>query len=177
MQLLYQQVYIVTAPIAAVGPTLTLAVFLPRCIVGEVYAGHRIWIEVVVHMDGIHFIPADDVAHHFIDKVSTLGQCRVKINLAISIFHKPFRVLVIHVAFGGLVGLAAGHTVGVYPCMKLHASLMAFVNHKLQRIPHRIGSHARCAGNPLAPRLYLARISSIRLRTNLPNHGIHATCL
>ena len=174
VKLFDEQVHIVAAPVAFVGPTFSLSVFLPRCAVGKFYACHWVRVEVVVHVNGIHIVAVDDVAHHHVDEVATFGQSRVEVNLAVGIFHKPLRVLIVNVSLCRFVVLSAGHAVWVNPSVQFHAALVGFVDHKLQWVPHWGWRHAGSAANPFAPRFELAGIGCVGLWADLPDNGVHA---
>ena len=174
MQLLDEQVDVVAAPVTPV-PAQTVEVVAGG--VGKVDPLDGIGIEVVVHVDGIHIITCDDVAHHAVDEVAALGQTGVKVNLAVGIVEEPLGMLIVDVAGCRAVVLAAGHTIGVDPSVQLHAATVALVDHELQRIPQRTGCPAGLASDPTRPGLQFTDISGIGLRPDLPYHSIAASLL
>ena len=61
--------------------------------------------------------------------------------------------------------------------MQLHTSLVALVNHPCQRVPIGLGRTALFTRQIEAPRLQLAFIQGVTLRTNLKDDGIAAVFL
>ena len=171
MQLFNEHVHVVTSPVALVAPPRSVAGVGSS--VGKLHSLHWIRVEVVVHVDGIHVVTRDDVTHHAVDKVATLGQCRVEVNFTVGIAQEPLGVFIIYVPWRGLILITASHTIGINPCMQFHATIVALVNHELQGG----GSLARLACEPSRPGLEVARVGSVGLRPNLPNHGIHASAV
>ena len=92
-----QRVHVLPAPVTAlcIGITFVQSVFLETLIVGERHAGCRIGVEIVVHMDGVHIVTADNVAYYLINELAAFGQSRVEQNLFI-IGNEPFRMFVIN---------------------------------------------------------------------------------
>ena len=169
VQLLDEQVHVVAAPVV---PVPTDAILIVRSRIGELSALDGIGIEIVVHVQCINVIATQDVTHHLIDKVTTLGQTRVEVQFAVGILEEPLGVLIVDVSRGRLVILAAGHAIGIDPGVQLHAALVGLLNHELQGIPHGLGSLTRFASEPSAPGLQVADVGGIGLRAYLPNDGV-----
>ena len=122
-------------------------------------------------MDCIYVVAGYDVAYHLSDEVAALGQTRIEQNL-LTVANEPFGVLVVDVVFGQLVSLDRRNAIGVDPSVQLDVALVALVDHKLQGVPHRVGSFTCGAGQIAAPRLQLRRIECVSRRTDLPQNGI-----
>ena len=86
-------------------------------------------------------------------------------------------MLIVDIALGGLVFLAAGHTIGIDPGVQFHAPLVGLLDHELQGIPHGIGGLTGFTGEPAGPRLQFAGIGGIGLRPDLPNDCIAVSLL
>lgn len=172
VQHLDEQVNIVSSPVAPVAPPLPI--LGKTATIGKVGSFHRIGVEVVVHVKGVDVVACQQVAHHLIDKIATLGQGRVEVDFAVGIFHKPFGVFIVDVPCGRSVFAAGGHAIGVDPCVQLHASLVALLNHELQRVPQWSGGFSCFSRYPSAPWFELTGIGSVGLGAYLPNDGIHA---
>ena len=87
-------------------------------------------------------------------------------------FYKNFRVLEIKMVGTQCVALLQCNPVRIAPCMKLHASFVALLNHKLERIPKWFRSLSLHTGKISAPRLYIRFIKCICSWPYLENHSI-----
>ena len=168
VQLLDQQIDILTTPIAQLH---TVAILCIALLVGELLVLNGIGIEIVVHMDCIYVVAGYDVAYYLGDEVAALGQTRIEQNL-LTVANEPFGVLVVDVVFRQLVSLDRRNAIGVDPSVQLDVALVALVDHKLQGVPHRVGSFTCGAGQIAAPRLQLRRIEGVSRRADLPQNGI-----
>ena len=86
-------------------------------------------------------------------------------------------MLIVDVAWCGFIVLAAGHAVGVNPCVQFHATLVGLLYHELQGIPYGTRCLARLTREPTAPGLDVADVGSIGLRAYLPYDGIAVSLL
>ena len=74
-------------------------------------------------------------------------------------------------------GSPGSHSVGIEPGVELHSPGVALIDHKLERIPERIGCYALFAGEEPGPRLQVGGIEGIGLGTYLENDSIAAVGL
>ena len=75
-----------------------------------------------------------------------------------------------------LIGISS-HPIRVEPRMQLHVAGMTLLDHILQRVPQRFGSHALLPGQILAPRFKLRTIKGIGRRAHLKNNRIDTDML
>ena len=117
-------------------------------------------------MDGIHIVTRNNVCHHHTDVTAALGQCRIKIQLII-VGDKPFRMDIVQVIGCQFTLERCLYPIRVDPRMELHSPFMAFVNHKLHRVPIRRRCLSLHTGQETAPRLQLRSIQGIRFGAHL----------
>ena len=174
MQFLNQYIHIAAAPVGLIAETT--AKTCKAGIIGEVLSLNRIRIKVIVHMNGIHIIAGNDVAHHHADVPAALGQRRVKIQL-VAIRNEPFRMDIVYMIGGQLTLQGRFRAIRINPCMKLHTTFMAFINHKLHGVPVGFGRFALHSGKKTAPRFQPGGVQCIRFGTHLENYGIDSRFL
>ena len=174
MQFLNQHIHVAPAPVSFIAETS--AKTCKTCIVREILSLNGIRIKVIVHMNGIHIIAGNDVAHHHADVPAALRQCRVKIQL-VAISDKPFRMDIVHMIGSQLTLQGRLRAIRINPCMKLHTTLMAFINHKLHRVPIGFGRFTLHSGKETTPRFQSGSIQSIRFGTYLENYGVDSRLL
>ena len=174
VKLLHKTVHVVAAPVADVADTIR--VITEKICVWNFLASHRIRIEIVVDMQSVNIVAAQDVAHHRTDILTVLSHSGIEDYLVV-VGKAPLRMLACHMICGKLSGGLGLGTVGVYPCVKLHATLVALVHHPLQRIPIRRRGLSLPACQETAPRLNLALIERITLGTHLKHDGVGAHLL
>ena len=68
-------------------------------------------------------------------------------------------------------------TIGIYPCMEFHTTLMTLLHHPLQWIPIRRGSLALLTGEETAPRFDTALIECVALGAHLEDDGVGTVLL
>ena len=169
VHLLNEQVHVMAAPIVLI-PTNAVQVIRSR--IGELGSLDRIGIEIIVHVQGIDIIAHQDIPDHSINKVAALGQAWVEIEFSVGILEEPLGMLIVDVALGRLVILAAGHTIGVDPSMQFHAAKVGLIYHELQGVPFGTGCLARLTSEPARPRFQFTGIACIGLWPNLPDDRI-----
>ena len=108
-------------------------------------------------MQSVNVIAAQDVSYDITYIPAVFIVCRIKYILSV-IFKYHVGPLACYMVGGKGIGVFRLRTVRVYPGMKFHASLMALVNHPLQRVPIRRRGLALLSGQESAPRLYIALI-------------------
>ncbi len=127
-------------------------------------------------MNGIHIVSRYDIFHYTTNKFTVFGQTGVEKQLS-AILNESFRILPIDMVGSQLVVDICFHPVGVKPGVELHASFVAFVDDKCQRIKVRIvGCLTLPSCQESAPRLQIRFVKSICFGANLENHGVDS-CL
>src|SRR5574344_492246 len=127
MQLFYESVHIVAAPIR-----LTLegaAVATKICIIIEVNTILRIRIKIIVNMQAVYIVAVYYIGRYSAYEISVYFQCRIK-QYHISVFNKTVGMLFVLVRradFGGRLGFCAKW---VDPCMNLHTAVVTLFYHK-----------------------------------------------
>ena len=174
MNFLNQHVHIIPTPVCPTRKSATVC--CKADIIRKLFSRIRIRIKIVVHVNGIHIIAGHNVAYNLADVFSGLRQPRIKIQLA-GILHKQFRILA--VGMHGRQSTCAFRlgTIRINPRMKFHVPLVAFLNHKLQRVPHRRRSFSLHTGQETAPWFVRRFIQGIRLCPHLKNDGIDTSLL
>ena len=170
----YQRVHVAASPVTPVVKPAAIA--RKALVIRKLLSFDRIGVEVVVHVYGVHVIVHHDVAHHHPYVPAAFRQGRVKEQL-VAILYKPFRVSVIYMFRSQLILQVRLHPVRVYPRMKLHAPLVAFLYHERHRVPERFGRLTLHAGQEPAPWFYLRSIQCVSFRSYLKDDGIDARFL
>ena len=137
---------------------------------------YRIRIEIVVHVYSVYIVTTHDIFCHLTDVIAILLDTRIK-NKQIVVSKTVAWLAYSYVILGQLVSNLSLSTEWVNPCVQLHTALMALGNHPLQRIPVRRWCFALNASKKTAPRLNLALIQSVALRTNLEYNQVYAILL
>ena len=170
VQPLNQPVNIVPPPVADVvkGSAILLKGFL----VVEAAAG----VEIVVQMDAVHVVIADQFFRPLDDQLPDLGQPGIQIVVSLALHH-PLGVL--HGGGlgvqGGQLGLAAfGDAEGVDPGVELQPQGVGPLHPVGQRIKIVLRSQAGGAGQVLAPGKQFRGIEGVSRRADLENHRVHA---
>ena len=174
VELLDEQVHVVASPVAAVLDAVGVLLILG--IIGDREASHRIGIEIVVHVDAVDVVAADDVACHLADVVAVLGNAGVE-NLQAVVLEAALRMLHHHMIDGERRGALGLCPIGINPGVKLHAACVALVNHPLQRVPVGLRRLALLPREDAAPRLQRAGVEGVALGPHLEDDGIHAILL
>src|SRR5690606_22129468 len=93
-ELLDEQVHVVSPPIGALSgrKALGCSVRIEAVIIGERGSGNGIGIKIIIHMDGIHIVPGNDISNHLANKAPVLRQPGIKKKL-ISILEKSLGIL------------------------------------------------------------------------------------
>ncbi len=89
---LYQHIHVVTAPIGFI--TVSATILRKTDMIRKIFARVGIRIEIIIHMNGIHIITGNNIAHNLANVFTVFGQSRIKIKLP-SIIHETFRILII----------------------------------------------------------------------------------
>ncbi len=93
-----------------------------------------IWVEIVVEVYAVYVISRYNITYDSDYVLSVFWKCWIKIY-PFTIFYEAFRKQVAQMVVGELFVGRCRDPIWVEPRMDLHATLMAFVNHELQRIP------------------------------------------
>ena len=144
VQFLNQHIHITTSPVRLVSKAS--AITGKTCVIGKIDSLNRIRIEIVIHVDSVHIIAGHNIRHDLTDIFTTLGKCRVEVQL-VSISNKPFRMLIIYMFRRQLV--------------------------LLHRVPHRRRHLSLCPCQKTAPRFMLRSIQRIRFGTHLKDNRIN----
>ena len=140
-------------------------------LVGDSGSGSGIGIEIVVDMQSIDIVAAKDVANDmtyiltvFIvggieDILSVVLEYEIAASLCNMLWRQDIR------------GLGLG-TIGIYPCMEFHATLVALLHHPLQGVPIRRRRLALLPREETAPRLDAALIEGVALGAHLEDDGV-----
>ena len=174
VHLLDKRADVVASPVVYIGKAVVVGVELPA--VGNAHARHGVGVEVVVDVQSVDIVSGHDVLDDHADIVAVLRNAGIQDFQAVVVettLRVPHRNMVVD-QFLGRLGLGP---IGVDPCVQLHASQMALLNHPLQGVPVGRWGSALSAGKETAPRLEAAGIERIALRTNLEDNGIDAIFL
>ena len=74
--MLYESAYIISSPISNLP--ITMRVLLKQGLVWNLFACYWIRIEIVIYMETVHIISADDVGCHFADIICRFLQTRIE---------------------------------------------------------------------------------------------------
>ena len=75
-QLLYKSAYVISSPISNIP--IAMRVLLIQGLVWNLFACYWIRIEIIIYMETIYIISADDVGCHFADVISRFLQTRIE---------------------------------------------------------------------------------------------------
>ena len=173
-----QGIHVLPAPIVPLrlAVSFSQAVFPEAVIIRERHTRRRIGIEIIVHMDRVHVVTADDITHYPADKLTAFRQSRVEKDLFI-IGDKPFGMLMIDVGIGETGVSRRARPVRIQPSVKLHVPFMAFLDQEGHRVELTCRGYALLSGEEAAPRLDIGFIESVRLGAHLKDDGVDAACL
>ena len=170
--------HVLPAPIVPLrlAVSFSQAVFPEAVIIRERHTRCGIGIEIIVHMDSVHVVTADDITHYPADKLTAFRQSRVEKDLFI-IGDKPFGILMIDVGIGETGVSRRARPVRIQPSVKLHVPFMAFLDQEGHRVELTCRGYALLSGEEAAPRLDIGFIESVRLGAHLKDDGVDAACL
>ncbi len=94
-----------------------------------------IWVEIVVEVYAVYVISRYNITYDSDYVLSVFSGSAGLKYILFTIFYEAFRKQVAQMVVGELFVGRCRDPIGVEPRMDLHATLMAFVNHELQRIP------------------------------------------
>ena len=134
MKFFDKYIYIVSSPLISVGKSTTIC--SEAYVIRKIFSRIRIRIEIIIHMNGIYVISVYDVAHNLAYILSVVWKSWIEIKLS-SILHKQFRMFVVRMQRRQSGCSLSTGTIRINPCVQFHTTLVAFINHKLQRIPCR----------------------------------------
>ena len=169
-----EDIDIVAAPVGNGGKLASVAVV--GGLVGDGDARHGIGIEVVVDMEAIDVIAADDIADDAEDVVAVLALAGVE-DLESVIVEDALGMGHGDVVDGQLARVLRLRTIGIDPGVELHAAAVTLVDHPLQRVPIGRGRRALATGQEAAPRLVAARVEGVALGAHLEDNGVDAVFL
>ena len=125
-------------------------------------------------MQAIHIVTLHYIHSHTADIIAVLWLTWIEKHETV-VMEKAFGVLEIGMLCRqGHSALSLG-SIGVNPCMALHATTMALLHHPCQRVPIRLGSTSLLCRQITAPWFHLALVQSIGLGTHLKHDGIDTT--
>jgi len=80
LNLLYQQVHVVAAPVAPLRwrETLCGSIHLEAFIIGKRSPCNRVRVEIIIHVDRIYIVPGNNIPHNLADETPVFGQPRIK---------------------------------------------------------------------------------------------------
>ena len=140
MNFLDQYVHVVASPIGLVGITST--VLGKADVIRKVFTRIWVWIEIVVHVDSIYIVSANNILYNLTDILAVFRQSRIEVKL-VGIRYKQLRILVVRMDRRQSPCTLGLGPVRINPRMKFHVALVPLVNHPLQRIPlGRLSLHA-----------------------------------
>ena len=174
VQHLDEGIDVVTPPFTDVAETIAVA--LESSLVGDGHACHGIGVEIVVDMEPVDVVAADDVGHYLTDVTVVLGQARVEENQSV-VLKEAVGILHIGVHHGQLGGALRLGPERVDPGVQLHAPAVTLLNHPLQGVPIGVGSLALLPCQETAPRLVGRVVESVGLATYLEDDRIDAALL
>jgi hypothetical protein len=96
--------------------------------------GNRVRIKVIVYVESVYIISANNVLHHAANIVTALRDAWIHDELTIIRKHPlwmAYRHMVARKRFSGLCLCS----IRVYPCMQFHSALVALLHHPCKRIP------------------------------------------
>ena len=182
VELTYQGVHILAAPIVTRQHATGALIALEATIVGEVHkppaaVAFLVGIEVVVNVYAVDVIARDDIEDDA-NGVLTHGQLTWIHPLLTPVLAHQRRTREGHMAARmGAFGARMPRAVWVEPGVQLEAALVRFIHGKAQWIPPRIRGHAFRARQKLGPRLNLAGVERITLRPHLEDDGVQSAGL
>ena len=174
MNVLDEKAHIVAAPI--LDGAEACAILAVGLLVGNLGACLGVGIEIVVDVQSVNVVAADDVAHHLADVFAVLRYSGIE-EQQLAILEEALRMLEIGVGGGQHGGACRLGAVGVYPSVELHAAAVALVNHPLEGVPVGLGCHALLTGEKSAPGLQLAGVEGVALSPDLEEDGIDMAAL
>ena len=74
-----KQIYVVAPPISFIGKPASITGICG--IVGEIFSGYRIWIEIVVHVNTVYVIACYYISYYHANMPSALGKSGIKKKL------------------------------------------------------------------------------------------------
>ena len=174
LQLTDQGVDILTPPLVTLTRLIAhrQAIFLETPVVGESQSGHRVGIEVIIHVDRVDIVTAHDITHHPADELPAIRNTRIKEDLLV-VFHEPFGVLIIYMCRREPRVARRTGPVRIQPGVKLHAPLVALVDQEGDQVKIALRRPSLLARIKTAPRLDLGRIKRVRLRPYLENDRVN----
>ena len=169
VELFDKQIDVIAAPVATIVDAVAIGAIL--CIVGNLNTSNGIGIEVVIDVQAVDIIArhniTDDVAN--IVAAGLLGRIQQRQTVVLK---RPLGMFYNDVVAGIFVRQFRLGTIGINPCVQLHAALVALVDHPRQRIPIGIGFCALFASQIVAPRLDIALVERVALGANLEDDGV-----
>ena len=174
IELLDEEVHIIAPPVVDILDAVVIQTEL--LIVGDILALYGIGIEIVVHVDAVDIVACDDILGDLADIIAILGHTGIEdehIVVGEATHWLPRGDMI-----GGqlLGGLRLG-AIGIDPGVELHTAIVALGNHPLKGIPVRLWRLALLPGEETAPRLELALVEGIALRTHLEDDNIDTILL
>ena len=173
-QLLYEMVHIFAAPVGQASRPAAIASVLSSIV--DYLATDRIRIEIIVDMETVDIIAADDIVDHPADIVAVLRLPRIEDILSV-VSEDAARFSCCNMVGGQLMGGLGLCPIRIDPRMEFHAPFVALVYHPLERIPVRRRCQPLLSGEETAPRLQFAGVERIALRSYLEDDGVDAVLL
>ena len=174
IELLHEEVHIITTPVVDILDTIGVATELKR--IGNSHTLHRIGIEIIVHVDAIDIVARDDILGHLADVVASLRNAWIQ-NQQSVVLETEMRCTIDDMACSQRLGGLGASTIGIDPRMQFHTTLVALSNHPLQGIPIRRWRLALNTCEESAPGLDLALVERITLWAHLEDNQIDTILL
>ena len=174
LQLADQGVDILAPPLVALARLIAhrQAIFPETPVVGESQSGHRVGIEIIIHVDRVDVVAAHDITHHQADELPAIRNARIKEDLLV-VFHEPFGVLIIYMCRREPRVARRAGPVRIQPSVKLHSPLVTFVDQEGDQVKITLRRPSLLTRIKAAPRLDLGRIKRVRLRPHLEYDRVH----
>ena len=166
-----EDVYLISSPVT--DGSEAAGIVGVELLVGDDLTGSGVGIEVVVHVNAIYIIAADDVIDDLADIVPVLLQCRIEDILSVVRKHALGMCDGNMIRGQGCRCLCLG-SIRIDPRVQFHASLMALFDHPLQWIPIGIWRFALHAREEAAPWFVFAGIECVTFSTHLKDDSVHA---
>ena len=173
-QLLNETVHIIAPPVGQASRPSTIAAVFSSIV--YYLAGCGIGIEIVVDMQSVDIITADNVFDHPADIVAVLRLSRIEDVLSV-VREYTARFSHCDVVGGQLMCGFGLCPVGIDPRMEFHTTFVALAYHPLERIPVRRRRQSLLSGKETAPRLQFTGVEGITLGSYLEDNGVDTILL
>ena len=127
-------------------------------------------------MQTVYIVPLHNIHCHTTDVVAVFRQTGIEEHETI-IVEEALRILEIGMTGSKCCRTLCLGTIGIYPCMALHATAVTFLHHPCQGVPIWFWCASLFGRQVTAPWFHLALVQGICLCTNLKHDGIDTATL